>query len=404
MKRFLWIGCISYLLIGLAHVVIGSLLSELLNKYGLTYEDGGRLIFMQFAGFLLGVLFTPRILRFMGARRALFMALCCLTIAQLIYVFLPPWSVMLSVSPIAGLGFGMVEAIIGAMIIGHLGSYKAVAMSRVEIFFGVGALSIPLISGFFISFEMWQLSFLTIAVISASTAVCWRWMSFGVELDHALDHRAGKHSQGAVQASSAPSYKGIKRILLPMLVLFFIFYVGLEMSMANFLPSMLIEQFPVTQSAAAISVTIFWLAMALGRIVAGSLSNRVGYAKFLIWASVGTVLSLCLLLAATTYMMNLVIVFAIGLFMAGIFSIALVYADHLMPGNTDRITSLLIGSGGVGGAVIPLISGWSLDRFDVANTYRIFAGFALLLFIILALAIFIDKATQHKKKSAAVPQ
>ncbi len=45
MKKVLWLGCLSYLLIGFAHVVIGSLLPKLLEHFGRNYSEGGSLIF-----------------------------------------------------------------------------------------------------------------------------------------------------------------------------------------------------------------------------------------------------------------------------------------------------------------------------------------------------------------------
>lgn len=59
MKKLIWIGCLSYFVIGLAHVVLGSILPVLLQHYDQNYSAGGELIFSQFAGFLAGVLVSP---------------------------------------------------------------------------------------------------------------------------------------------------------------------------------------------------------------------------------------------------------------------------------------------------------------------------------------------------------
>src|SRR5690554_2490641 len=113
MRKFIWIGCLLYLLIGLAHVILGSVLEELIAHYDLTYSAGSQLIFNQFAGFLVGVLITPWLSRLLGRRGILILALCCLTIAEVVYSFLPPWGWMLAAGPVAGFGFGMIESAIG---------------------------------------------------------------------------------------------------------------------------------------------------------------------------------------------------------------------------------------------------------------------------------------------------
>lgn len=66
MKKLIWIGCLSYFVIGLAHVVLGSILPVLLQHYDQNYSAGGQLIFSQFAGFLAGVLISPYSIAVLG--------------------------------------------------------------------------------------------------------------------------------------------------------------------------------------------------------------------------------------------------------------------------------------------------------------------------------------------------
>ena len=56
MKRLLIMGCLSYLLTGCTHVIFGAVLPELLAHYGRSYSGGGILVFLEFGGFMLGVL------------------------------------------------------------------------------------------------------------------------------------------------------------------------------------------------------------------------------------------------------------------------------------------------------------------------------------------------------------
>ncbi len=120
MRAFFWNGCLSYLLIGLAHVIMGSLLPEMLVYYNKDYSDGGLLVSFQFTGFLIGVLAGPWCARQLGKRGAILMCLFCLSAAQLVFFSLPAWGLVLAVAPVAGFGFGMVETIIGALVIQYM--------------------------------------------------------------------------------------------------------------------------------------------------------------------------------------------------------------------------------------------------------------------------------------------
>ncbi|MNP61174.1 hypothetical protein D3C76_1563300 [compost metagenome] len=80
-----------------------------------------------------------------------------------------------------------------------------------------------------------------------------------------------------------------------------------------------------------------------------------------------------------------------GLFMSGLFSIALVFANKLLPGSEETTPSLLIASGGVGGALLPLLVGESMDIGGADTSAWILAGFLALLVLLSATAAMIQR-------------
>ncbi|QOH61584.1 MFS transporter [Paenibacillus polymyxa] len=386
MKRLLWIGSLSYFLIGLAHVVVGSLLPVLLEHYGRTYTDGGSLIFAQFSGFLAGVLLSPWLARTFGKRRSLVFALLLLCAAEVLYSLLPPWGWLYALGAVAGFGFGMVEALIGTIVIGGITQGTGAAMSRLEIFFGIGALAMPAIASQFIALGWWRLAFPIISLFAAVATIAWLRGSFGT-LDALLDeqeHRGDYHKRSTnslesptVKASISSPIGNWK--LLALFIVFFFIYVGTEMSLANFLPSMFIERLGLTQAEAALSVTCFWLAMAFGRLFTGYIADRYGYGVFVALSSLAATLLLCVFPLIQGTAGAFVLIVLLGLGMSGIFSIALVFASKMMPGTEESTTSLLIGAGGVGGALLPLWLGNSMDHGGAVASAWLLAGFACIL-------------------------
>lgn len=162
-------------------------------------------------------------------------------------------------------------------------------------------------------------------------------MSFGEKLDQAKCLKQSTREEA--ETHEALPYRGITVVFLPMLLLFFFVYVGLEMSMVIFLPG---------------------------------------------------------------FGFNLAITFAAGWFMSGMFSIGLVYADYLIPGRSERTTSLMIGFGGIGGALLPWLSGWSLDHFDLQRTFLIFAaavtGLLVLISAMSVISLTNSKSAKHVAK------
>lgn len=410
MKRLLWLGCLSYLVIGLAHVVGGAVLEQVIEHYGITYQDGGQWIMNQFLGFLVGVLFAPALTARIGKRGAVLIALGLLTISEAAYSLLLPWGWMLAFALIAGVGFGMTEAVVGAMII-ELMKGKASAMSRLETFFGVGALIIPITAAFLIQQHIWQLSFPILAAMSGIAFVMWLTMSFG-PLDAQLGVKVrskevaadGGHEHKAALRGSAPKARGLLGYpakAIPFLTLsmaFFLIYVGMEMSFSNYLPSILITRAGMPEAAATAALSLFWGTMVLGRLFAGVLADRIGYTKYLFIATAGAVIVFALLALTDQQAWLLLFIGLGGLSLSGIFGVALVYANELLPGMTERTTSLLVALGGLGGALFPKLTGWFMDRYAIQWTLWYIAALVGVMLVILAAMLVLGRRQYRRTR------
>lgn len=383
MKKMIWIGCFSYFVIGLAHVVLGSILPVLLQHYGQTYSAGGELIFSQFAGFLAGVLASPFLNRRFGKRGGILIAAGLLLAAEIAYAFLPPWGWMYIIAVAAGFGFGMIEAVIGTIIIAAITEGTAVAMSRLEVLFGVGALVMPLISSLLITAGYWRLSFIVVAGFALVTLLFWSKSRFG-KLQAVLDERPPRPSVKTSSRSllSQLPYKGKQWAVLGVFVIFFFIYVGTEMSLVNFMPALFIAKLGMTESAAALTVTFFWLAMAVGRLYAGVLAEKISYRVYVLGSCLLTVLLLALFPFTDQRLAAFAVIILLGLFMSGIFSIALVFASRLLPGTEESTPSILIAAGGIGGALLPLLTGWSMDHLQTVQSAGLLTSFSAVLFLL----------------------
>ena len=94
----------------------------------------------------------------------------------------------------------------------------------------------------------------------------------------------------------------------------------------------------------------------------------------------GTVVFVASLGFISSLWLGYVFIVLIGLMMAGIFGIALVYANQMLQGSTERNTSILIAAGGVGGIVLPLVTGSIMDQFPTMIVSLVLAGLSLFMF------------------------
>ncbi|MFB9755012.1 sugar MFS transporter [Paenibacillus hodogayensis] len=386
MKKLIWMSCLSYLVIGMAHVVAGAILEPLLSKYGLDYQSGGQFIMNQFLGFLGGVLITPWLSGRIGARNTLLVALGTLTAAEALYSLFLPWGWMLAIAPFAGFGFGMTEAIIGAVIIEYVEEKKASAMTFIETFFGVGALAMPIFAALLIKNGIWELSFPIVAIVSAVTMVLWLTTSFGRA--DALMARKPQHLHKDADRPAKLRYPAAGRPILLLSLLFFMLYVGMEMSFSNYLPSIMIERLGLPEAGAASTISMFWGLMVAGRLIAGRMAERSGYGRFLLFSTGAGMLSMIALCLTGQAGWSLFLIGLSGLVWAGVFAVGLVYVNQLLPGFTGRTTSLLVAFGGLGGALFPKLTGWIMDKYDAASTLTMLAGMTVvMLALMIALAL-----------------
>ncbi|MGQ3480207.1 MFS transporter [Paenibacillus sp. TY11] len=381
MKRLFALSCAFYLLIGITSVVLGALLPVLLPHYGRGYSDGGLLLFLQFFGFLIGVLLSPFMALHIGRKSMLSIALVSILAACAILGILPSWTWVIVMTIWVGFGSGIIESSIGAFTIEFTEEQKAVAMSKLDVYFALGALLIPAVVSLYIWSGMWYLTFYTISLLTFILGLFWLTMPAS-----ASSHLTQADLRTSERSIEQARYSGQHRLLLGIFIVFFFVYMGLELGLMNFLPSILIETLQLRESVASLGVSILWIAMIIGRMFSGRIAESSGYIPFLLWSVIGTFCFLVAMVFVSSQWATYLLIFGAGLFMSGLFCIALVYANVLIPGMTERTTSILIASGGIGGSVLQYVIGWSMSEWPVTATLWILGAFSLILLLAVILS------------------
>ncbi|WP_374020645.1 MFS transporter [Paenibacillus thiaminolyticus] len=384
-NRLIWMGCLSYVVTGVTLVIMGAVLPELLANYGLNYTDGGLLIFVQFLGMLTGVLSMPAISRRLSRKRGVILGLLFIS-SELLLFFLPPWPVVIALAGLAGAGAGLLESCIGTIILVAVKEKQAIAMSKLEVTFGIGALAIPFVASFLIARGIWTYSFLLLGISALITALAWHKLSFG-STDAMLTRTVKQDGRAAPSAA----YSGKALPFLVLCAFFFMLYGGSEVSVVHFFPSIFIEKWGITSSQATLTVTTYWTAMVIGRALCGVLAEKLTYYRFLWLTTSGSVIVLLLLPFSLQAWAGFVISFLLGLGMAGMFAIMLIYANQALPGMTERTTSILLAANGLGGSLMPIAVGRMMDIFPVQAVMWLFFGVMLTMLLL----VF---ASQYRKR------
>ncbi|KEQ22794.1 MFS transporter [Paenibacillus tyrfis] len=389
MKRLFVLSCLFYLLIGITSVMTGPLLPEMLPYYERGYGDGGTLLFLQFAGFLVGVLASPGWAARIGKHRLLSVALISIAVPYAVMGFLPGWLWMVLLTLLVGFGSGIIESTIGAFTIEFAEQNKAIAMTQLDVYFGVGALLMPAAISLLIAAGWWPYAFMAASAFTFVLLALWLTLP-----GRSSERLRSPNAAMASSTSAKKRYTGGQFRLLAAFVVFFFVYMGLELGLMNFLPSILVETVQIGNSTASLGVTSFWIAMVVGRLFAGKVAERMSYVPFLLWSAIGTLVFITALTMTAHPVGVLALILGIGLTMSGLFSIALVHANILIPGMTERTTSILIASGGIGGSVLQWFIGWSMARWSAGSTLWLLMGFTLILLLSVVLSFLWKEASQ----------
>lgn len=394
LRQFKWSLYATYFLCGHALVVFGSVMPKLIEHYHLSYTQGGYFVFLGTAGFLLGVVFTSFLTKRYAYKKVISIASLFLAIVQCLMVLVPPFGVVYFLNLLNGVLLSILQIIVATIIMDVFVGRRPVMMSRTEVSFGIGALCMPIYSSIFITFVEWRYSFLVTSTLGILVAVIWQMITVPLKDSERVENHEAKNPSPRTMTNQ------LKFILLCLFLLMIFIYDGIETSLNNFLPSIFINYLKVGVSFATLSVSIYWLAMVIGRALTGWIVRKVTYHRFLLWSIIGTIGLFGCFTLWRSIIICYAILFLIGLTMSGIYSVTMVFANHTFPGMTGLVTSLVTGFAGIGSAVFPAFFGYTMDHTNTFVSLWILTSYAcvfLLLLLILNSLLFRKKESKWKE-------
>ncbi|MDO7906457.1 MFS transporter [Paenibacillus sp. JX-17] len=397
MKRLVWMGSLFYLLMGFIKVTVASVITELLPLYGKQYSDAGSLVLIEFSAALAGMLLQPVLAARLPKKMMLHSCMWLLTASYIFIGLLPSWAWLLVIITLIGFLGGIVESLIAALIIGGVKQNTAIAMSRLEVSFGIGSLLFPLAVGALIAADQWNLVLFGVAVYCAILSVVLRSLKFE-EAEPLFRPRPAEVS--AAPTVQAPVYGGTRKVL-PAFILIFFLYGGVDTGLVHFLPSMMVESGMMDEPMAPLSVTLFWTTMIIGRLYAGHLAEQITYRKYLLLHWTAAMVFLAWFAVNPIPWISYMLILLIGLAISGIYSNSLVFAKHMMPERVGRMTSLIMAACAIGGGLVSLTAGWMMDHLSVYYVHWMMTGIAGLSLLVYVVKIRANLSSRHGGLTAA---
>lgn len=374
MRGIFLFGCAFYFLVGVIHISIGSLTPYFIDYFDKQPDELAVLIFFQFIGFLNGVLLSPIIIRKYSHFKSLTVGLIVMILILGGFFLTKEWGYIIIMAFLLGYGAGTLETTMGSFIIAKHEN-NAESMSKLEVFFGLGAFIFPIVINLFIGIENWFLPFYLIFFFLLIILIGWIVFLSSLRRHYDVNSENMDVSNIKIVQYFTSDQKKLKQLIL--FVFFAFLYAGIETNFANFLPVIMINQ--GFENYSLISVSCFWMGIVFGRIAIGFLSKNLNFPRYLLFSC------LCLIILLTIFpyihhpLLQLANIFFIALSISGIFPIALTLASIIIQKYVDEVTSIFIAAASLGGALISFLIGWSLEKEILIFTFGIFAIMSLIL-------------------------
>lgn len=409
---FLLVIYAAFISLGLPDALLGTAWPLMQVEYAVPVSLAGLVSMTISVNTIISSLLSGRVLKRFGTGRVTFVSVLLTATALLGFSAAPGfiWLVLLAIP--LGLGAGSVDAGLNNYVAKH---YEAHHMSWLHCFWGIGAMSGPVLISQFISHgESWRNGYLTVSIVQFAL-VTLLFVTLPV-WDKVAQSKRKPADSGIAQPEAAPvktdgehksALGGVKSIFAPLriegvkpVLIVFLFYCGLESTMGLWGSTFLIRVKEIDVATAAGWVSLFYGSITFGRFISGFVTMRAS-SKTMIRAGEIAILSgvvfFLLPLPETFSMLSFIL---IGLGCAPIFP-SMLHETPARFGDAEaqNIMGFQMAVAYIGASLLPPL-------FGVIASVTHFVVFPLFLLAYITLMLVnserVNRFMQHKQQLSAV--
>lgn len=333
---------------------VGVLLPFIGKEFGLGAEVEGRLFPANFTGFVVSVLLCGYLSDRWGRKTAMLLGIAIYFLGLLLCSRAPAFGVVLLASALIGGGSGAMETVASALAGDLYPERRAFLINAIQVAFGAGATFSPALSHALLTRGTdWRLLYFALAIANIALFVALASQSLP------------RTTYGREALDFAALRALLRRPVFLWLCLAQGLYVGAETGFFLWMPTYFQKRLPDGAALAGVVLTVFWVAMTVGRIATGALITRMPLLRLLWLFSIGSAVSSALALVSSAPLVVMAFVALTGLCFSGIFGLILAVAGERFPAISGTVFGGIVASCGAGGALVPwMISALATTALD----------------------------------------
>lgn len=353
---------------------ISPLLAEISKTYNLSMAESGFLFTVNFVGFSVFILFGGIASDYWGKKAILGISLVTVAVALAMFPLASNFIIACLAMFFIGGCNGVIESIANALIVDLNPEKSGLYVNLAQIFFGIGALIGPIVIGMALEAGVsWQTCYYVLSILFVIISVV-----FYANKLPALP------PPDKVSLKFLGTLVTDKKFLLICLCMFL--YTGAEVGAWGWMSTFMQNEFKFSVSQSSVAVGVFWTAIVVGRFLCTIVNMRIKTRIIIIvLAFFSVIVSIFTGLAQSELQVWLTTII-LGLALSGQWSLIAAYGSDIYRKSSGTIIAALVGSGGVGMAVIPFIMGvigqYVGVRASMMSTAVFFLGIGLVFMVI----------------------
>jgi MFS family permease len=372
-KNLLFLAaCLAMVMFGIACVAIGTINEYLTSTFAVDKIFIGFLASLFGAGALIGSLsFGPIVDRF-GYKMIMMVSLIFLLTAFEIIARTDQLIMIRAMIFLFGLGGGIINGAASALVADLYTEKKGAYLSFLGVFWGIGALSLPLITSILLKTGMGYPAILSI--IGALALI-------PVVLFLVLKCPEAKNSGGIPYRK----YLGMLKNPTILLIGFFLFFQsGFETLTTTWTPRYFMEVFSSDTQRALLSLTFMSISLTASRLLLGYILKKAQAWKVLLAGLLITFSGLIIMKFGTTYTEGLTGICLLGFGAAAAFPVMLGYVGTMFPDISGAAFSLVLVMALTGNMLLNALGGMVFEKYDVAS----FSVFMIVLVAVMLILLY----------------
>lgn len=379
----LFVAYWAYVVNGVVNSELGPVLPSLVHSFRVDLATAGTIFSAQFAGGLLGSLVSGVAADRWGYRRVLICSTLLMAVGLAGISLAGGWWLILALTGIAGFAFGVTDTLCNAIVAAQAPREGGAALNLLHMFFGVGALTGPLLVGALLTMSVGWRGVFTITGLLAFLCMV---LVIAIPIPPPVHLEKGA-DRPMMALASVPKRREGSRAHLALLMGMIFLFVGMEQITGGWSTTYLNRVLGAHLDVAVRSVALYWAAVTVGRLAASAIALRITNKQLLLGSAVVTVVGLIALASSQGVGLAVVALIVLGLGLAPIYPTIVAVMAHAYPHRFATLAGLLGAAGALGGALFPWLGGAVAQIWDPRAA--IWLGMAIAVAFLALFALFL---------------